>query len=99
MFRRRLLAIGDRQRRRRQRFVIIGVWSIGRTEHRDVGDRIDEATNSPGAGRFSTEARTYGPLLAPRGPNDGGAGGRNGRQCAAVMARRSPAPSTTKPCP
>ena len=27
------------------------------------------------------------------------AGGRNGRQCAAVMTRRSPAPSTTKPRP
>ena len=27
------------------------------------------------------------------------AGGRNGRQCAAVMTTRSPAPSTTKPRP
>jgi len=31
------------------------------------------------------------------GPRKDWAGGRNGRQCAAVMTRRSPAASTTKP--
>jgi hypothetical protein len=84
-------AIGDRQRRRcrRQRFVIIGVWSIGRTEHRDVGDRIDEATNSPRAGRFSTggEERPVGTHL--------GAERRRGRreERQAVRGRDDEAPA------
>jgi len=30
-------------------------WIVGRTEHRDVGDRIDEATHRPRAG-FVPEA-------------------------------------------
>jgi hypothetical protein len=42
--------IDSARRGRRQRFVFIGVWIVGRTERRDVGDRIDEATHRPGAG-------------------------------------------------
>src|SRR5215467_4007333 len=40
-----------------------------------------------------------GPKMRSLGSKKDWAGGRNGRQCAAVMPRRSPAPSTTKPRP
>jgi hypothetical protein len=72
--------IAERQRRRRlhQRFVIIGVWSVGGTEHRDVGDRIGEATHRPRAGLFPTggEERPVGTRHEP----ERGQGRREGRQ-------------------
>src|SRR5215469_6152375 len=56
--------------------------------------------------RHTAHARGSSPRRARSGPKmrslrskKDWAGGRNGRQCAAVMTRRSPAPSTTKPRP
>jgi len=70
----------ERQRRRRphQRFEIIGVWIVGRTEYRDVGDRIDKATHRPRAGRLPTggEERPVGARLEPERAQ----GRREGRQ-------------------
>src|SRR5215472_14455829 len=40
-----------------------------------------------------------GPKMRSLGSKKDWAGGRNGRQCAAVTTRRSPTPSTTKPRP
>ena len=54
------------------------MWIVGRTEHRDVGDRIDEATHRPRAGLLPTagEERPVGARLEPeRRP-----GRREGRQ-------------------
>ena len=72
--------IAERQRRRspHQRLVITGVRIVGRTEHRDVGDRIDEATHRPRARRLPTagEERPVGARLEP----ERGQGRREGRQ-------------------
>src|SRR6516165_687896 len=70
----------DRKRRRRlhQRFVFTGVWIVGRTEHSNVGDRIDEATHRPRAGLVPEggEERSVGALLGP----EKALGRREGRQ-------------------
>ena len=51
-----------------QRFVFIGVWTVGRTEYRDVGDRIDKATHRPRPGivpEGGEERSVGGALLGP----------------------------------
>src|SRR6516225_12501396 len=68
-------------------------------KERIFGPLIARLGDQPHAWGWSPRRAMSGPKMRSLGSKKDWAGGRNGRQCAAVMTRRSPAPSTTKPRP